>query len=197
MIWGRKTTDALKLWAIDLWNMRQQSGRWNLFRLNNFGHNTLVIDNQLQLVSGSVAVLRAEAAETGDCITVLDMTSVYSNVCSKAIRTATLAADGSFDIVDELEGLKPGASVVWGGMTRRKAVLQDGRGVRLSKEGAAHLDVISRGAGEWALTDVTHPQPEFRGNSANRGITRVTLSAVAPANGQLSFHVTMKASDGE
>ena len=42
---------------MNLWSSAQNSDRWTIFRLSNFGHNTLVIDNQLQVVSGNAKIV--------------------------------------------------------------------------------------------------------------------------------------------
>ncbi len=38
-----------------LWDREQNSDRWTIFRLSNLGHNTLVIDGQLQRANGNCA----------------------------------------------------------------------------------------------------------------------------------------------
>src|SRR6476646_181149 len=40
-----------------LWDKAQNGDRWTIFRLSNLGHNTLVIDNQLQTAEGDAQIV--------------------------------------------------------------------------------------------------------------------------------------------
>lgn len=186
---GAEPYHRIESMNINLWDGRQTGERWKLFRLNNFGHNTLVIDNHLQLVRGHVDVL--SVSETPERRTaVLDLTPVYADVCSKAIRTVILHADGHLDIIDELAGLTPGAQVVWGANTFEQATLNPADNTITLTRGHAGLLVANTSqTGEWRLTDAS--QPPFRGDSPNRNLKRVELVASAPQDGTLRLAVSM------
>ena len=45
---GSEGYNGIESRGMNLWGREQNSDRWTIFRLNNFGHNTLVIDGKLQ-----------------------------------------------------------------------------------------------------------------------------------------------------
>lgn len=59
MDFGLQSYISLESNGVDLWNVNQNSERWEVFRYNNFNHNTLSINNQLHNVKG-----RSEIIET-------------------------------------------------------------------------------------------------------------------------------------
>ena len=52
MDFGMQDYNSLETAGVDLWNMTQNSERWEVFRYNNLAHNTLTVNNELQMVSG-------------------------------------------------------------------------------------------------------------------------------------------------
>ena len=53
---GMQEYYSLESKNIDLWNSAQNGGRWTVFRLNNFSHNTLTIGNQLHRAKGDARI---------------------------------------------------------------------------------------------------------------------------------------------
>ena len=49
--------NSLEAQGVDLWNMEQNSQRWTLIRYNNFGHSTLVINDQHQRVDAICPII--------------------------------------------------------------------------------------------------------------------------------------------
>jgi len=92
--------------GIDLWNSRQNSDRWKLFRYNNFGHSTLTINHQLQQVGGVTRFIETKTGKTGEDSSVsINLTAVYDQEIKSAVRQATLKPDGTLIIEDFLEAL--------------------------------------------------------------------------------------------
>lgn len=52
MDFGSQGYESLESKKVDLWNMKQNSQRWQVLRYNNFYHNTLTFDDELQRVEG-------------------------------------------------------------------------------------------------------------------------------------------------
>lgn len=175
--------------GLNLWNNAQDSDRWKLFRYNNHGHNTLVIDGHPQLVQGFVSFL--DVTDGPIKRAVMDMTSDYADVCTKALRTVTLADDGTVTITDELEGLMPGAEVLWGANTYADVELT-GNHATLLKDGETITLANESGIGSLRITDCEQPQPFFRGDSPNPGLKRLELVTSAPANGKMLLKLEIK-----
>lgn len=185
---GAESYHRLEAMGVDLWNSKQDGERWRLFRLNNFSHNTLAIDGQLQIAASNSTFV---SVQSDPAVAVMDLTPAYANDCTRALRTVRLDADGTVFVTDELSGLKPGVTVSWGMTTDQKIHAQDAESVTLS-DGKQQFR-ISRlaGNGQWGVVDVSQPQPEFRGDSRNANCQRLELQCVAPDAGVLRIEVRM------
>lgn len=185
---GAEGYHRLESMGVDLWNNRQDGERWRLFRLNNFGHNTLTIDGQLQIAASDskFVSVQSEPAEA-----VMDLTPAYADDCSRALRTVRLDADGAVLVTDELSGLKPGVMVSWGLTTDQQIHAQDAEGVTLSDGKQQFRISNTAGEGQWQVIDVSQPQPVFRGDSQNRNCKRVELHCIAAKDGNMRIEVRM------
>ena len=121
----------------------------------------------------------------------MDLTPAYAGACERALRTVRLEAAGTVFMRDELSGLKPGVTVVWGMTTSQKILARDAEGVTLS-DGRQQFRVSHiTGIGQWRVADVRQPQPEFRGDSANPNCSRVELHCEATGQGALRLEVRL------
>lgn len=118
---GSQSYHNLESQGIDLWNREQNSGRWKIFRLNNFSHNTLVVNNQLQRVEGKAPII--SFSDKGSLPhTIIDMNSLYKPQLSEAKRGVALLEDKSVLIQDELKALDD-TTVRWGMLTKAKITI--------------------------------------------------------------------------
>jgi len=182
---GMESYHRIESRKMDLWNSRQTSDRWRVFRLSSLSHNTLVIDGQLQFASGTAKVTAFHSAPVPE--TVIDLSPVYTNA-SQVIRTGTLLPSGEFRLNDTLKGLKPGARVRWGMVTKATPDAQRPGPLTLREAGRQlRLTPLHDPATVWKTYEVAHPPNEW--DSPNKGYTMVGFEAVAPASGELDFTV--------
>jgi hypothetical protein len=184
---GAEGYHRIESMGLNLWSAAQDSDRWKLFRLNNKSHNTLVIDDQPQIVRGFGMFMNI--TETPAC-TVMDLTSLYAKDCKSAIRKVELSPEGVVTVTDELTGLKPGVKVVWGFTTQQKVEAYDDKSVTLAN-GEKRFVTETLNGGEVRVVDVTVPQPEFKGNSMNKNARRVEVVATASEEGKALLRVKM------
>ena len=184
---GAEGYHRIESMGLNLWSAAQDSDRWKLFRLNNKSHNTLVIDDQPQIVRGFGMFMNI--TETPAC-TVMDLTSLYAKDCKSAIRKVELSPEGVVTVTDELTGLKPGVKVVWGFTTQQKVEAYNETSVTLVN-GEKRFVTETLNGGEVRVVDVTVPQPEFKGNSMNRNARRVEVVATASEDGKALLRVKM------
>jgi len=129
---GPESYHKIESLGMKLWGRKQDDERWTIFRYSNFSHNTLVVNDQLQQVTGMAPIIRYSKKKSFSNA-VFDMTSVYAGQLKKAIRGAGLFADGRIVIQDELEAGDAAAKVRWAMVTaaevdilsNRKAVLRE------------------------------------------------------------------------
>ena len=88
---GRQDYLSLESKGIDLWNSRQNSDRWRVFRLNNFSHNTLTIGNQLHRVNGAAKITEFRDAPNPNAT--LDLSPVSAGQADRVLRRFELGAD--------------------------------------------------------------------------------------------------------
>jgi len=190
---GAESYHGIESRKMNLWSPAQDSDRWRIFRLSSLSHNTLVIDGQLQLAKGKATVRSFRDAPDSEAV--LDLSPVYTNAAS-VIRSGTLLADGTYRLTDTLKGLRPGAVVRWGMVT--KASLGPGPGregtLTLSESGKRlRLAALHDPATVWKTYEVAKPPAPW--DSPNKGMVMVGFEAVAPDSGELTLAVLFTPSE--
>jgi hypothetical protein len=152
---------SLESRGVDLWNRTQDSERWSVFRLNNFSHNTLVVDGQLQRVKGNAPMTAFQAGpEVSHAI--VDLTPVYEGQLASVQRGLWLAGE-SVLVQDDITAPGREVSVRWGMVTRAEVTLdatKPGRAV-LAQEGQELLmRVLAPAGARLAVVNIETPPAE-------------------------------------
>ena len=151
---------SLESRGIDLWNMRQDSPRWKVFRLGSDAHNTLTVAGRLHSATAMAGLRMA-----GDGEVQIDLARVLG--LRRATRRARFA-NGVVELEDSIDGGTPGVEVRWAMCTEadihiegRTAILtQKGKTLRAEFDGEAvrlHVQDISA-----PRSDIDHPNPNTR-----------------------------------
>jgi hypothetical protein len=173
--------------GMNLWSRAQDSDRWTIFRQSNHGHNTLVIDGQLQRASGHGKIVDF-SNEAAFPHTIVDLGDVYQGQVKTALRGVALLASREVLIQDELIGLKPGSRVRWGMITPGEPRDLDVSAVELRQQDARlTLRILSPQETKWQTIDTAKPRNDW--DSPNPGTRMVAFETVAPASGDLSLAV--------
>jgi len=172
---GSQSYHGLESKGINLWNMSQSSQRWDIFRLNNLSHNTLVVDGRKQRVKGYAPII-GFSAKGRMPHTIVDLTTVYSGLFAEAKRGVGLLENRLVVIQDEIETLDRKTSFRWGMVTRadvriegRKATLQQGDKQLL-------LSVIAPGQTGLELFEIETPPQEY--DAPNKGTRMIGFQVV-------------------
>ncbi|MGQ0712083.1 MAG: heparinase II/III domain-containing protein [Rhodoferax sp.] len=183
---GMQDYHSLESRGVDLWNRRQDSPRWQVFRLGNAGHGTLSLGEALHRVEGHATLRTLDGADGPGAE--IDLRAVLGTGLSQAQRRLQVQGR-SVLLSDRLQGLAPGAPVRWQMLTRAQAEVQ-GRNVLLRQGGQAFWlrDHSPRGT-RWALWSAAQPEPDT--NAANPGVTVVQLHAQADAHGGVDLRVVL------
>ena len=182
---GAESYNRIEQLGMGLWNMKQDSDRWKIYRLNTESHNELMLDGQPQYVRGFAKV--TQVTKGPGSTAVLDLTSLYTNA-TRVVRTGTLAADGrSYTLTDEVAGLKAGAPIRWSLMTRAEATV-DGASVVLKEQGKTLRVTATTGAqrGQWQVVDAKGPNAW---DAENKGCRQLQFTFPAPEKGTAKFAV--------
>ena len=173
--------------GMNLWSASQNSDRWKIFRQSNHGHNTLVIDGQLQRASGHGKIVDFSPGGTFPH-TVVDLSSVYQDQAETVHRGVALCASHEVLIQDELKGLKPGSRVRWGMITPGVPREPGGAALELRQPAARlTLRILSPSASAWQIIATSKPRNEW--DSPNPETRMGAFEAVAPPSGELVLAV--------
>jgi Heparinase II/III-like protein len=184
---GAESYHRIESRGMNLWNHAQDSDRWTVFRLSNAGHNTLVIDGQLQCADGHGRI--ADFSDDPEFPhSVVDMSSVYAGQAKSVRRGVALLPTREVLIQDELTGLKPGRRVRWGMVTRGVPESVGGSTVELVQPGARlRLEILSPNECTWRQVETAEPVNEW--DSPNPGTRMLVFEAIAPNSGKLTLTV--------
>ena len=149
---GMQDYNSLESRGVDLWNMKQNSARWQVFRLSAQAHNTLTLDGQPHNASG-MATLHMDAADAA----LIDLSAAFlPGQLRSATRRVQFGAR-SVAIEDGMQGARPGAWVRWAMSTEAEVVL-DGNAALLRHKGK-RLVVDLDGAGmQWFVEEIAAPR---------------------------------------
>lgn len=96
---------------VDLWNMKQSSQRWEVFRLSLDSHNTLMVNGKRLKVDGSAPML-ATYKEPDYSGAKFDLSSLYFDL-ERAVRTLFVDSKGKLTITDEMTAGASDCRVRW------------------------------------------------------------------------------------
>ncbi len=189
MDFGMQNYESLESQKVDLWNMKQNSQRWEVFRYNNFAHNTLTANGQLQNVEGSAAIIHS--SKTPLFINaVVDMKDLYKATLAKATRGIAIINNSYVAVRDEVETLQPAAATIrWNMVTAAKVTILDEHTAELSKDGKTLLLQLLEPADAVLKTWPTTPTHEY--DAANPGTLFIGFEAKVPANTKAAITVVL------
>ncbi|GAB4002955.1 hypothetical protein GCM10028807_62520 [Spirosoma daeguense] len=186
---GMQNYETLESKKVDLWNMKQNSQRWEVFRYNNLAHNTLTVNNDLQRVMGK-ATINNYATNQNFMNAQTDMTDLYRGVLLKANRGVAILHQSIVAVRDELETPAVGipatgtptaeTSVRWTMITPATVKLLGNNKAELTKDGKKLIIQVQEPAQVELKTWSTEPTHEY--DAPNPGTIRIGFEVKLPAN---------------
>jgi len=193
MDFGMQSYITLESKGVDLWNMEQQSQRWDIFRYNNLNHNTLTINNQRHNVMGRAKIIATYDQENA-LGAKIDLTSVLNldNEVKEATRTARIINNNFLEIEDVVEANTKPINLRWNMVTPSSAEIVDGKTIKLSQKGKTmllHFDTSvpvklairpSENPSQYPCAFGNYRYGDY--NQANKGTVMVGFDTEIPAN---------------
>ncbi len=187
---GAESYHKLEELGMNLWGRAQDGDRWTVFRLNNKSHNTLVVNDALQRVSGFAPIIKS-SVEADRSATIIDMTTVYADQLAHAQRGRALLADASILIQDEISAPadKP-ASIRWSMLTKAQVRMQGPRQAILEQNGK-QVQVYLHSPATAVLETYDSATPAAAHDSENPGSTQIgfNIGLDAAAQAQLIIQI--------
>ena len=207
MDFGLQSYNTLESKGVDLWNMQQESQRWDVFKYNNFNHNTLSINNQKHNVKGRANII--ESFKDKELGAKIDLTEVLNlnNELKSATRKATIVNEKKLVIIDEIETNGEEVNLRWNMVTPAKAEIIDKNTIKLTQEAKVlFLKFESENAFDLVIRPSENPseiKTEFRNgtygdyNQKNLGTMMLGFDAKIASNTKTQFKVTFEEGKSE
>ena len=177
------------LWAIDmgiedynklevsgvttLWGRTQDAQRWDVFRYNNFAHNTLSFNRSLQQVDGN-APIESFVEKDRQSTAIIDLTSIYNNKVAQVKRSVSLVDKRDAVIEDQIKSIKRFTMLTWTLVTEASVSQVNDHLLLLEKNGKKlYMKVECPTEIQWDI----HPAvPIYSYDSPNPGVTIINFN---------------------
>ena len=172
----------------NLWDMKQNSRRWELLRYNNYHHNTITLNDSLHVVGG-MATFKEIIDNKKERGVVIEMSEVFGPHAKSVERTVKMLKNNDLVVVDKVAA-KDGASVKysWRMVTDAAPDVNDSH-IYLEKGGEIMKLKASSEVEFKYCTWSAEPKEEF--DSPNKNMVVVGIEAVVPAGTEASFTLTL------
>ena len=158
--------------GVDMWNMTQESQRWDIFRYNNYAHSTLTFNKKLQLVKGKTQIDNyVEKANQTTCIS--NLTPVYEGQIKEVKRAVSLVDKKYAVIEDEITSTSQFTMLTWTLVTEAEAKVVSDKVLLLEKNGKKMYLKVD--CGENIHWNIKPAVSEYTFNNPNPGISIVSF----------------------
>lgn len=188
MDFGMQDYNSLESAGVDLWNRSQNSERWTVFRYNNKAHNTLTVNDQLQVVSGKAKIDSwSDQADMMNAIS--DISAVYGGQLKKAVRGIAIVDNKYVMVQDELESGASETVIRWNLLTSAAVTITGPNSAELVKNGKKMTIKVVSPAVVTMKTWSTVPQNSY--DAANPGTIFTGFEAVIPTGSKATLTVLL------
>ena len=188
MDFGMQDYNSLETAGVNLWSMAQNSQRWEVYRYNNFVHNTLTVNDQLQIVNGYAPIITwSDNPSVKNAVA--DITSVYKGNLEKAVRGIAIVDNQYVTVRDEVKTLSSETIIRWNLLTSASVNITDNNIAVLTKNGKTLTIKVLSPAGITLKTSDTVPPHVY--DAPNPGTIILGFEATIPANTKTSLTVLL------
>ncbi len=186
---GSFTLDADGVrWAVDLgrdnynlpgyWDRAATtSPRWQYFRLNNHGHNTVTPGDRLQEPTATVPML-GFASQPARAFAVADLTAAYPGSATRLHRGLALLDRARVLVQDDVTALRAGQSLTWQMLTETTVRLDSPHVATCTRDGRTlRVEILAPGSAQFSVRAAT---PRTARENQNIGVT-VLVAEIAAA----------------
>jgi len=185
---GMQDYNSLETKGVDLWNRSQNSQRWEVFRYNNFVHNTLTVDGQLHRVNGHADIIATSS--TPDYISAtVQLQDVFKGQLASCQREVAIVKSKEAVVKDVFKTLDKETVVRWTLLTGATVRLRGNKSIELTKDGKKLNIEITSPVKITLKTWSTTPTHDY--DAPNPGTTLTGFEAVVPADTQVEWTVKL------
>ena len=130
---GNQDYHSLESKGIGIWKKGQNSQRWQVYRLNNYSHNTLTINDKLHQYEGMVTMTKVHNKKKYKGAD-FDLSSLFVDTES-VTRCILIDNNDKVTCIDRIESKNTTCSIRWNMTTFAKAEIIDNRTFLLEQDG--------------------------------------------------------------
>lgn len=131
---GMHDYNILEQADVDLWNMKLDSPRWEIFRIGAESHNTLTFNGHRHAVDGMAEIGYHYDNQRTKGVTV-NLTDVFSADAQSVERTAELDKNDRLSITDHIVNGPQASTAAWNMATNAEAQIVDDNTILLRQDG--------------------------------------------------------------
>ena len=185
---GMEDYTAIEAQKIDLFNNKQNSARWQVFRHNNYHHNTLTIDGALQNVNGTASIVSSNDSPDSLSATT-NITSLYTPALSSAIRTVAIVKNEKVVVKDSITNTDKEANVRWTIVTPATVSIIDERTIQLSQHHKSILLKLNYKGNAMPFSTPATPSTFYE--KQNEGVQLTGFDFVVAPNERAGWEITL------
>ncbi len=178
MDFGMQDYNSLEQKGVDLWNRAQNSQRWQVYRYNNYVHNTLTVNGHLQVVKGDARITAHNSGENFMQATT-DISELYKGDLDKAVRGIAIVDKKYVLVRDEIEAPQKETVIRWTLLTPADVKITGSNTAVLTKNGKTLTLKVDAPLPVKMQTWDTKSSNDF--DAANPGTIRTGFEITVPA----------------
>lgn len=187
MDFGSQNYESLESKGMYIFGRDQHAEKWSIFRLNNYSHSTLTVNDSLQRVDGYAKIDKHSDNEKFMYAT-SDISSLYGGKLKSAIRGAGVV-NGAYTVIrDELETMENSTKIRWNLVTPAKVKLTK-TGATLTKDGKTLYLKVKTSSKYEMMTWSTAPTNDY--DVENPGTIMVGFECEVKGNSTEVFEVLL------
>ncbi|MBC3786359.1 heparinase II/III domain-containing protein [Spirosoma utsteinense] len=179
MDFGMQDYNSLESKGVDLWNRKQNSQRWEVYRYSNRVHNTLMVNDSLQRVDGFASLTGSSRNPLFQSATV-NLSELYKGSLTSASRGIAIVDQAYVVVRDEIAAVASPARVRWTMLTGTDVKLIGKNRAELTKAGKKLIVEVQEPAGITLQTWTTNPPHSY--DAPNPGTTLLGFELAMPAH---------------
>lgn len=187
---GSQNYYSLESRGVDLWSTKQNSERWDVFRIGNTAHNTITVDGRHHLVDGNADIIEILRKPSAKGAAVNLTTILGKDLLDKAVRTAYVDRKGFLHVEDELKTSSHTVPLQWIMVTPAKVEIVGRNKAKLSKDGVVMLLEVRSSVPVSMYLMSNEPPHDY--DAPNPGSCRVGFSAQLPSSSEVKFKVALR-----
>ncbi|MBA4849648.1 heparinase II/III family protein [Emticicia sp. BO119] len=186
MDFGMQEYESLESKGVNLWDMKQNSQRWQIFRYNNLAHSTLTFDNEFQKVEGKAGIQKF-TANPKFISAISDISGVYKT--KEVIRGIAIVDQKFVAVKDEIVADQNSTTVRWSMLTPAEVHIDTHASATLIHKGKKlHLKVVEP-ANATLKTWSTQGKNDF--DAPNPGTTLIGFEAALSASSKTNLTILL------